>query len=86
MMRLRCRQSLPSVAMFFVGKKGGVDFSPSLQPHKETVMVFLRLIHPTDARRLGWLVHDSFLKGQSRNKRRVATNSAALGVCERFIL
>jgi len=50
-MPLRGRQCLLATAVRTIGKKCGVNFTVSLQPHKETVVVLGRLVNPADARR-----------------------------------
>jgi hypothetical protein len=46
MMLPRGGQRLLSSAMGFVRKECGMGFAPARQAHKETVIVFLRLVNP----------------------------------------
>jgi hypothetical protein len=48
-MRFRRGERLWFAAMHLVREKGRPDFAAALQSHKETVVMFLRLIDPADA-------------------------------------
>jgi hypothetical protein len=50
-MLLRGHQRLCPPTVRTIGKKCGMDFAPALRPHKETVIVLVRLVNPADARR-----------------------------------
>jgi hypothetical protein len=49
-MPLRGGQRPPSPAVLEVGEERGMDFAPALHPHKEAVIVLVRLVNPADAR------------------------------------
>jgi hypothetical protein len=45
----RCQRRFPT-AILYVGKKCGMGFALTLQPHKIAVIVLGRLVNPADAR------------------------------------